>query len=203
MADAHERDTTGIDIGRLVRRVGLFVVVAVVAGLALATLPGIGEVRDRLGNAEPGWIVVCALCELGSSLGFGLALWGAFDRIPPGNSAVTLGFAEQGANVLLPAGGSSGPAFGTFVMRRAGVPGDLAAERHTALFLITSGVSLAAVVVAGVGLATGILPGEESLAWTLIPAAAGAAGIGLALLFARTRVPIEPARGRKVPHAVW
>jgi uncharacterized membrane protein YbhN (UPF0104 family) len=202
MAEAHD-DSTGIDLGRVVRRVGLFVAVAVIAVIALATLPGISEVRARLGNADPVWVVVCALCSLGSSLGFVAALWGAFDRVPPGRAAVLLGFAEQGANVLLPAGGSSGPAFGTFVMRRAGVPGDLAAERHTALFLITSGVSLAALVVSGVGLAIGVLPGQESLAWTLIPAAAGAAGIALGLLFARTRVPVEPPAARRVRHAIW
>jgi uncharacterized membrane protein YbhN (UPF0104 family) len=196
-------DSTGVDLGRIGRRVALFVVVAVLAVVALATLPGIGEVRERLANAEVGWIVVSALCSLGSSLGFVVALWGAFDRVPPRGSAVGLGFAEQGANVLLPAGGSSGPAFGTFVMRRAGVPGDLAAERHVALFLITSGVSLAAVLVFGVALATGVLPGQESLAWSLIPAAAGAAGIALALLFARTGVPIEPPGDRRVRHAVW
>jgi uncharacterized membrane protein YbhN (UPF0104 family) len=196
-------DSTGVDLGRIGRRVALFAVVAVLAVVALATLPGVGEVRERLANAEVGWIVVSALCSLGSSLGFVVALWGAFDRVPPRGSAVGLGFAEQGANVLLPAGGSSGPAFGTFVMRRAGVPGDLAAERHVALFLITSGVSLAAVLVFGVALATGVLPGQESLAWSLIPAAAGAAGIALALLFARTGVPVEPPADRRVRHAVW
>jgi uncharacterized membrane protein YbhN (UPF0104 family) len=196
-------DSTGVDLGRIGRRVALFAVIVVLAVVALATLPGVGEVRERLANAEVGWIVVSALCSLGSSLGFVVALWGAFDRVPPRGSAVGLGFAEQGANVLLPAGGSSGPAFGTFVMRRAGVPGDLAAARHVALFLITSGVSLAALVVFGVALATGVLPGSESLAWSLIPAAAGAAGIGLALLFARTRVPVEPAAGRRVLHVVW
>jgi uncharacterized membrane protein YbhN (UPF0104 family) len=196
-------DSTGVDLGRIGRRVALFAVVAVLAGVALATLPGVGEVRDRLADAQPGWIAGSALCSLASSLGFVVALWGAFDRVPPRGSAIELGFAEQGANVLLPAGGSSGPAFGTFVMRRAGVPADLAGERHVALFLITSGVSLAALVVFGVGLAIGVLPGEESLAWTLIPAAAGAAGIGLALLFARTRVPVEPPAGERVRHAFW
>ena len=108
MADA-PGDSTGVDLGRIGRRVALFALVAVAAVVALATLPGIGEVRDRLGRAEPGWIVVSALCSLGSSLGFVAALWGAFDRVPPRSSAVTLGFAEQGANVLLPGRRLVGP----------------------------------------------------------------------------------------------
>jgi uncharacterized membrane protein YbhN (UPF0104 family) len=197
-------ESSGVDLGRVGRRLALFAVVAVAAGVAIATLPGVDEVRDRLANADPWWVAVSGACSLGSSLGFVLALWGAFDRVPPGRAALDLGLAEQGANVLLPAGGSSGPAFGTFVMRRAGVPGDLAAERHVALFLITSGVSLGALVLAGVGVATGVLPGgDESIAWTLLPAAAGAAGIGLALAFAHGDVPAEPRGAGRLRHGVW
>ena len=44
----------------------------------------------------------------------------------------------------LPPGGVSGPALGAVLMRRAGVPGDLAATRSAALFMLTSAVSLAA-----------------------------------------------------------
>jgi uncharacterized membrane protein YbhN (UPF0104 family) len=196
-------ESPGVDLARIGRRLGLFAVVAVAVVVAIATLPGVGEVRHRLSDANPWWIGVSALCSLGSSLGFVVALWGAFDRVPNSRPMLDLGFAEQGANVLLPAGGSSGPAFGTFVMRRAGVPGELAAERHVALFLITSGVSLAALVVAGVGEATGVLPGDESLAWTLLPAAAGAAGIGLALAFAHAEVPAEPVGAGRVRHDFW
>ena len=60
-----------------------------------------------------------------------------------------LGFAEQGANVLLPAGGAGGPALGALVMTRLGVPAELAAGRHAALFLITSAVSFGALVLSG------------------------------------------------------
>jgi uncharacterized membrane protein YbhN (UPF0104 family) len=196
-------ETPGIDLGRLLRRMVLFLVLAAAAVVALATLPGVGDVRRRLSSAEPVWIVVSALFSLGSSLGFVVALWGAFDRIPPGRAAIDLGFAEQGANVLLPAGGSSGPAFGTFVMRRAGVPPQLAADRHVALFLLTSGVSLGALVVAGLAAFAGLPHGDASIPWLLGPAAAGAVGIVLALGFARTPIPREPPAEHRVRHLVW
>ncbi len=188
-----------LDVGRIARRVGLFVAVAVAVAVALATLPGVGEVRDRVADANLFWLVVAGLCSLASSLGFVTALWGVFDRRVRWRSSVALGFAEQGANVLLPAGGAGGPAFGTFVMRRAGVPAEHAAERHAALFLVTSGVSLLALVVFGL---LAWVTGEASPAASLIPAAIGFGGIAVSVLFSHTDVPPEPAGG-KLRHGLW
>ena len=193
---APESSDSGLDVAAAARRAGLFAVVAVAAVAAIATLPGIGEVRERLSSAEPLWIAAAGLCSIMSMLGFVRALWAVFDRVVPWRRALALGLAEQGANVLLPAGGAGGPAFGTFVMRRAGVPGELAAERHAALFLATSAVSFFALVIFGAGVAIGVLPGEASPAATLIPAAAAAAVIGLAVVYARLPPPVEPVRGR-------
>src|SRR4051812_20749168 len=179
----HNLDS-GIDVRAIARRAGFFALVLVVAAAFLSAMPGIGEVRDRFRTADPEWIAVTALCSLGSMLGFVRALWAAFDRVVPWRRALVLGFAEQGANVLLPAGGAGGPALGTFVMRRAGVPGDLAAQRHAALFLATSAVSFFALVLAGACVGAGLLPGEAGPAGTLLPAAAGAVAIALALAFA-------------------
>jgi uncharacterized membrane protein YbhN (UPF0104 family) len=182
-----------LDLGRLARRITLFVVFAVVGVLVLATMPGIGEVRERVSDANPWWLLVAAVCAVGSTLGFVVALWGAFDRVVPWRVAVDLGFAEQGANVLLPAGGAGGPAFGTFVMRHAGVPTAYAAERHAALFLVTSSVGLAALTVFGT---IGLAIGHPAFTLALVPLVIGAGGTLLALGFASTRVPAQPARGR-------
>ena len=117
--------------------------------------------------------------------------------------AVVLGFAEQGANVLLPAGGAGGPAFGAYVLTRLGVPADLAAQRHAALFLATSAVSFAALVLAGALTSIGVLPRDDvALRWTLIPAAGAAVVIALAVLFARTDTPAKPGGG-KLRTALW
>lgn len=200
--DEPERTDSGVDVRALARRAGLFAVVAVAGGALLATLPGVDEVRDRLGSASPPWVVAAALCSIMSMLGFVRALWAAFDRIVPWRRALVLGLAEQGANVLLPAGGAGGPAFGTFVMRRVGVPGELAAERHAALFLATSAVSFFALVLAGGGEAIGLLPGDAPLAATAIPAVAAAGVITLAIVYARLPAPAEPDGGR-VRTTLW
>jgi uncharacterized membrane protein YbhN (UPF0104 family) len=196
-------DDTGLDVRRILRGVGLFVVIAVIGIIALATLPGIGEVRERLASADPWWIAVTAACSLGSMLGFAAALSGAFDGGVPARPALQLGFAEQGANVLLPAGGAGGPALGVVVMRRAGVPAELAAERHVALFLVTSAVSFVALALAGLLTGLGVLPGDIGAIGSWVPFGIGVFVIGLGLLFARTSVPGEPPADRRIRHGVW
>jgi uncharacterized membrane protein YbhN (UPF0104 family) len=182
--------------GRITRRVAALAVFAALAVLAVWTLPGIDDVRDRFASAEPGWVAVTALCSLLSMFGFVAALWSAFDRLVPWRRAVVLGFAEQAANVLLPAGGVGGPALGALVMRRAGVPPYFAAERHAVLFLSTSCVSFVALALAGVLLAAGVLPGDVSLAASLIPAVVAALALAGAVLFAYSQRPPHSVRGR-------
>src|SRR5919199_37653 len=182
--------------GRITRRVaGLALLVGVVV-LGIWTLPGVDEVRDRFADAKAGWIAVAAACSLGSMLGFVRALWAAFDRLVPWRRAVVLGFVEQAANVLLPAGGVGGPALGALVMRRAGVPAAFAAERHAVLFLATSFVSFVALVLAGTLLSVGVLPGDVSLAASLIPAVVAALVIVGSIAFAYSAAPPASVRGR-------
>src|SRR4051794_17634950 len=197
MSDTDEQGREpGVDGKAIAKRAAFFVGIAIIAGVGLAALPGFDEVRDKLTAANPWWIVAVAVLRLNSMMGFVRALWSAFDRVMPFRRAVVLGFAEQGANVLLPAGGAGGPAFGAFVLRRLGVPGDLADQRHAALFLVTSAVSFVALALAGFGVALGLLPGNASLAATLLPAVLATVAITLAILWARSDAPEERERGR-------
>jgi uncharacterized membrane protein YbhN (UPF0104 family) len=193
---------SGLDLAAAGRRAALFAVIAVVVVVAVSTLPGVGEIRDRLDSADPAWIAAAAACRIASMLGYVRALWAAFDRMLPWRRAFVLGLAEQGANVLLPAGGAGGPALGAYVLRRLGVPGTLAVDRHTALFLATSAVSFAALVVAGLLVGIGALEGNASPVWTLLPAGLAAAVIGLAVVWAR-RPPPEQPRGGRVLQTIW
>src|SRR3954453_8455664 len=117
MASAREG---GVDRRAIAKRAVFFVAVAALAAVALAALPGIDEVRTEFSNADPLWLLACAFCELMSMFGFVRALWSAFDRVMPWRRAVVLGFAEQGANVLLPAGGAGGPGLGAYGIGRVG-----------------------------------------------------------------------------------
>src|SRR4029450_8749699 len=85
-----------------------------------------------LPRADPRWLVAVAACAISSMLGFVRALWAVFDGIVPWRRALVLGLAEQGANVLLPAGGAGGPAFGAYVVGRGGGPAGPAGPRSRA-----------------------------------------------------------------------
>jgi uncharacterized membrane protein YbhN (UPF0104 family) len=168
----------------------------------LMKLPGIEDVRARFNSAEPWWIAVAAACSLISMFGFVRALWAAFDRLVPWRRALILGFAEQGANVLLPAGGAGGPALGALVMKRAGVPGELAAQRHAVLFLATSAVSFVALAVAGITVTIGLLRGDAPLVGSLLPAVVATIVIVLCVVAARADAPREP-QGSGLIHTIW
>jgi uncharacterized membrane protein YbhN (UPF0104 family) len=180
---------------RITRRLAGLAVFIALATLAIATLPGVEDVRDRFAAARPGWIAVAGACSLISMFGFVRTLWAAFDRLVPWRRAVVLGFAEQAANVLLPAGGVGGPALGALVMRRAGVPAWFAAERHAVLFLSTSCVGFVALALAGLLLAAGVVPGDVSLAASLIPALFAIAVLAGAAAFAYSQSPPLSVRG--------
>src|SRR3954447_1910435 len=172
------------DAGRAVVRLALLLAGFVVVVAIILTLPGVDEVRDRFASTRPGWLAVAACCSLASMFGFVRALWAAFDRLIPWPRAVVLGFAEQAANVLVPAGGLGGPALGALLMRRAGFPAKLPTERHAVLFLATSAVSFVALALAGVLVATDVLGSDEPLALTLGPAAGPLVVLAVAIAIA-------------------
>ena len=134
---------------RLALRFATFVVLLVLVALAIRGLPGLEDVRQRLGAGSARGIVLVACLELGSVLGFVFALRGAFSSIPPWRISLALGTAEQAANVLLPAGGVGGLALGAVLARDAGVPGEIAVSRTVALFLVTSAVTFVGIAVGG------------------------------------------------------
>lgn len=115
---------------RLATRVAAFVVALLLVALAIRSLPGLGDIRARLAEADGAGIALIALLELGSVLGFVAALRGAFSNIPPWRVAVALGTAEQGANVLLPAGGVGGLALGPVAQRSGVRGGGLVEDEH-------------------------------------------------------------------------
>ena len=96
---------------------------------------------------------MAAILELASTAAFAFAFHGVYDRRPSPRASTSMSLAVQGMNIVLPSGGAGGLAVGAVLLDRAGVPRSFAASRTVALFLITSLVSFAAVVIAGFGVA--------------------------------------------------
>jgi uncharacterized membrane protein YbhN (UPF0104 family) len=175
---------------------------AVLAAAAVIWVPFLEPIRDRFADTEPGWVAVAFVLQLLSVLSFVVALRGAFERRLGWRESFDVGVVEESANVFLPSGGSGGLALGAVILIRSGIPTAFAASRSAVLFLVTSGVSLGALLVFGLLEAVNILPGDASLAATLIPAV-GAALVIAAVIFVPRLVPqLDPEKGGRVRRAL-
>jgi uncharacterized membrane protein YbhN (UPF0104 family) len=196
--------------------IGVFAIL--IAG-AIAALPGLGDLRDRLAGADLSLVAAVAAVELGSCLAFVLAFRGVFNMAPqrrrgsaslrsasqgrlPWRFSYEVAMSEQAANVLLPTGGAGGLALGAWALKRIGMPAERIGRRTVAFFLVTSSINFIAVVIAGVGLATGLLPGEVALATALVPAALAALAIAVVVLTPRLLDGAGPADGGRVRRAI-
>lgn len=181
MRASHDADLrAAFGRGKLAWHLAQLIVLVVVVVLVIATVPGLGALRSRFEHARVGWILASGLLEAASVFSFALAFHRTLEaRTSPRRSAA-LGMTAQGVNVLVPAGGTGGLAVTGALMARAGVPVPFAISRMVALFVI-SGVlpNIALLIVAGVGVGIGVLPGHSSAAGSLLPAAIAAVLTGL------------------------
>ena len=185
-------ESAGLPSTRQIARKLAVVAVLLAIGAVLATqLSGLEEIGDQLAGANGGWIAAALILELASTACFALAFHGVYDRRPSRRASTSMSMAVQGMNVVLPSGGAGGLAVGAVLLDRAGVPRSFAASRTVALFLITSLVSFAAVVIAGFGVALGALSGEATLAVTLLPGAAALLLIVAVFVLPRSQVPVK------------
>jgi uncharacterized membrane protein YbhN (UPF0104 family) len=179
-----------------------FALVAAVLGavaVAVNSLPGLGDVRDRLADASPGWLALALALEVASCLAFVVALRGVFCRRLPWRLSYEIAIAAQGTNVLLPSGGAGGLAVAAWALRRTGMSAERIARRTVAFYLLTSSVNFATAVLAGGLLALGILAGGGPLALTAGPALAAALVIAGVLALPRalaSRAAARPRAGR-------
>jgi uncharacterized membrane protein YbhN (UPF0104 family) len=167
----------GLRDGRRLIEIGVF---GALIGGALFALPGLGDLRERLTGADPALIALAAALEIGSCLAFVAAFKGVFSRGISWRFSYEVAMAEQAANVLLPTGGAGGLALGAWALRRIGMPAERIGRRTVAFFLITSSINFGAVILAGIGLGTGLLSGEVATATGLV--AAGLAAVAVAVL---------------------
>ena len=158
-----------------VRVVEIAALIALVA-LAIGALPGLDEVRARLQHADFTWIIVLIACEIGSCLGYLLVFRSTFCSNMSWRLSYDISMAELAANSLLPAGGAGGLALGVWALRQAGMPAGHIARRTVAFFVVTSAANFVTLVIAGLGVFVGIVPGAGSWVLTLVPALITAVG---------------------------
>jgi uncharacterized protein (TIRG00374 family) len=161
--------------------------------LVLILLPGLGELRSRFEDAEPLWLAFAALAEVLSTLSYVPAFRFVFCTRMQWSTSYKLALAEEGANSVLPAGGAGGLALGAWALRRIGMPTAEIARKTVGFFLLTSAPNVGALVLVGLGLAIGVLPGRVPAVLAIGPAAAACAAIALALALPRIARRFETA----------
>jgi uncharacterized membrane protein YbhN (UPF0104 family) len=152
---------------------------AVFSGIGLALLLAVPDLRsalDQLSHADPSLIGGAVVLELLSCAGyavlFGL-VFGMLDR----RLTSRLSLSELAVNSVVSVSGLAGIALGAWVLRSKGVSVDRIARRSVLIFVLTSAVNVAAVVLIGVPMWLGVLPGSRRALLTLAPAAVALAMI--------------------------
>ena len=176
---------------RLRRRVLQVVALLGVLLLAVALAPGLGEVRDRIAHADPGWLVLAVALEALSCISYAVMFRPVFCNHMSRRTSWEISWAELGVGSLVPASGAGGLALGAWLLRRGGMPAERIARRSVAFFLIKSSVNFVAVAVIGVLMAAGVGP-HRSPFLTVLPAALSVLVIVGVLLLPRLGHGMEP-----------
>jgi uncharacterized membrane protein YbhN (UPF0104 family) len=167
---------------RLRRRLLILGAVLVAVAAAIWLLPGLGSLRERFSEASPPWLLVAVVLQVLSCLSYVASFRSVFCRRMSWRTSYQIGTAELATNSLISVGGAGGLALGAWILRRGGMPAQHIARRTVAFFLLTSLANVTALIIAGIGLATGVLHGSPSAWLGIVPAAIGVLGIGLVLL---------------------
>ncbi|HXR14435.1 MAG TPA: lysylphosphatidylglycerol synthase transmembrane domain-containing protein [Solirubrobacteraceae bacterium] len=159
------------------RRVAGAAVLIVLALLALylllPKLAGLNQTWGRLQRGDPVWLAVAAGFELLSIAGYAVLFRTVFGRGMPRldwRVSVQIPLAGIAAIRLVAAAGAGAVAVTAWALDRAGMEARQIACRMVANIALQYAVYLAAIVVFGVALATGVLPGPAPFALTVIPA---------------------------------
>ncbi|MFL5895278.1 MAG: YbhN family protein [Thermoleophilaceae bacterium] len=199
--DSIDAASEAIETGSLARlfspRALVFIVLGIAAAIVglyvlLPKLVGVHDAINRIGDAKWYWVVV--------AFGFVTLAFGAYAAVFRGvvgggddprmterlslRASYEITMAGFAGSTFFSAAGAGGLVVIYWALRKAGMEARRAACRMVALLVLLYAFYVAAVIVFGVLLRTGVLPGSSPAAGTIIPAAvAGVLGV-LAVLVA-------------------
>ena len=145
-----------------------------------------GSTRRGAGSREgdPWWLGAALLFELGSYAGYVLLFRGVFAGGDPPigwRDSYDITMAGVAATRLLATAGLGGIALTAWALSRSGMDRRDLTRGLTTFYVALYGVFMLALVLAGSGLRSGILPGPAPFGVTVVPAAFGGSVIALAL----------------------
>jgi putative heme transporter len=161
---------------------------------------GVEGTFKRMGEAKLGWILV-AFCMPALYYGsYAVLVRSVFGKRGPDivrermdmKASVMVTLAALAASALFSAAGAGGMALTYWALRKAGMERRRAVCRMVAFLAIMYSVYLLAMIVFGVLLATDVLPGDDHLSVTIVPA--GVAGGLIVVLGLATLLPGDTER---------
>jgi uncharacterized protein (TIRG00374 family) len=162
---------------------------AALAGLyfLLPQLAGLNDTWERIEDGDPLWLGLAALLTLGMFAGYVAMFRGVFAR---GASAIgwrasyEITMAGLAATRIFAAGGAGGLVLTAWALRRSGMPSRTVADKTLAFLILTYLPYVAALVLCGLGLNFGLLPGPDPFVFTVVPAVVAVVVAALALSLA-------------------
>ncbi len=146
----------------------------------LPKLLGLKETWNRIQHGNGWWLGLAAVLEVCSFFGYVALFRAVFIR-----GKTRIGWRESyqitmsglAATRLFAAAGAGGIALTAWALRRSGMAPRVVATRMVAFLALLYGVYMASLVIVGLGLYTGLIPGGGSFALTVVPAIFGASAI--------------------------
>lgn len=174
------------DPGQLLKTLAIVVVLIAAIYIVVPKLAGLEDAIALLGDARRSWLGV-ALLATAASFGAYVALF----RGVVGESVLNLQWRESyqitmaglAATRLFSAGGAGGIVLTYWALRKAGMRRSEAARRMVSFLVLLYAVYVLAVIVFGVLLRIGVMPGDGPVSVTIVPAGIAAlVGAGALLL---------------------
>jgi uncharacterized protein (TIRG00374 family) len=169
----------------------------------LPKLVGLQETWNRIREGNVWWLALAAALEVCSFLGY-IALFRAVFVRGEGRidwrESYQITMAGLAATRLFASAGAGGIALTAWAVRRSGTDARVVACRLIAFMVLLYGVYMATLVVDGIGLYIGVIPGTAPFAITIVPAIFGAVVIGLFLAVSLLPSDFERLTGRWATH---
>ena len=181
-----ERDPTVFDRKRMLQTVAIVLVLVGAIYFILPKLVGLDDAIGKLDEGDPFWIAVAFVFSIGIPVAY-IALF----RGVVGESVIHLEWMEAyeismasfAASRIFAGGGAGGIVLTYWALRKAGMEPRQTARRMVAFLVLLYTIYLVCLVVFGILLRTGALPGAAPSGLTIVPAAiAGVLIVVIALL---------------------
>jgi uncharacterized membrane protein YbhN (UPF0104 family) len=149
--------------------ISLAIFFVLVVALLLA-VPGLRSAAEWISDANVGWVLAGILLEVLSCAGYVVVFHLVFAALSE-RLTVRLSLSELAMNSVVSVSGLAGLALGAWVLATKGVTARRIARGTVLLFVLTSAVNVGGVVLIGIPMWLGLLPGSEDELLTLLPAA--------------------------------